>query len=143
VTLGQRPRHRVFVDTSAFFALVAPRDAHHHIALAVRRRMAAEHWHLFTTDLIVAETHALTLARLGRRIALRIVADIDQGTVTVIRPSSADGATARGILRRYEDKDFSLTDATSFAVMERLGIPFAFAFDRNFAQYGLSLLTSA
>lgn len=143
MTLGQRPQHRVFVDTSAFFALVAPRDAHHDTALAVRRRIAAERRHLFTTDLIVAETHALTLARLGRGIALRVLADIDQGTVTVIRPSSADGARARDILRRYEDKDFSLADATSFAVMERLAIPFAFAFDRDFVQYGLSVLTSA
>jgi predicted nucleic acid-binding protein len=33
-----------------------------------------------------------------------------------------------------------LTDATSFAVMERLGIEAAFAFDRDFRQYGLPVL---
>jgi uncharacterized protein len=31
-------------------------------------------------------------------------------------------------------------DATSFVVMERLGLRTAFAFDRHFAQYGLTVL---
>ncbi len=38
------------------------------------------------------------------------------------------------------DKRFSYTDASSFAVMERLGIGTAFGFDRDFAQYGFRLI---
>ena len=44
------------------------------------------------------------------------------------------------IIERYQDKEFSLTDATSFAVMERLGIEAAFAFDADFRQFGLTVL---
>jgi predicted nucleic acid-binding protein len=33
-----------------------------------------------------------------------------------------------------------LTDAISFAVMERLRIPQAFTFDHNFAQFGWNVL---
>ena len=47
-----------------------------------------------------------------------------------------DERRAREIVFGYADKDFSLTDATSFAVMERLRIPQAFTLDRNFAQFG-------
>ena len=43
---------------------------------------------------------------------------------------------------QYDDKNFTLTDATSFAVMERLGMTEGFTFDRNFAQYGFTILTS-
>jgi predicted nucleic acid-binding protein len=33
-----------------------------------------------------------------------------------------------------------LTDATSFAIMERLGILEAFSFDRHFRQFGFSVI---
>ena len=49
-------------------------------------------------------------------------------------------ADAREIVFGYSDKDFSLTDATSFAVMERLRIPQAFTLDQNFAQFGWGMI---
>jgi predicted nucleic acid-binding protein len=52
----------------------------------------------------------------------------------------ADVERAKAIIYQYDDRDFSLTDATSFAVMERLRIPTAFTFDRHFAQYGFTVL---
>ena len=48
---------------------------------------------------------------------------------------------AREIIYRYDDRDFSLVDATSFTVMQRLHVTRAFTFDRHFAQYGLTVLT--
>jgi predicted nucleic acid-binding protein len=44
------------------------------------------------------------------------------------------------MLAQYKDKDFSLTDALSFAVMERLGVRVAFSLDRHFVQFGWQLL---
>ena len=41
-----------------------------------------------------------------------------------------------GIFEQYEDKGFSFTDCTSFALMERLEINTAFVFDDHFVQYG-------
>jgi predicted nucleic acid-binding protein len=131
---------RVLIDTSAFFALAAPRDADHPAALAIQQRLITERFRLYTTNLVLAETHALLLTRLGRTIALRTLQRIDHSTTTIVRISARDETRAREIIRQYDDKDFSLTDATSFAVMERLRIPYAFTFDRNFTQYGLTVL---
>lgn len=44
------------------------------------------------------------------------------------------------IICSYEDKTFSYTDATTFAVADRLGIRRAFAFDKHFVQFGLGLV---
>ena len=52
----------------------------------------------------------------------------------------ADVARARAIIYRYSDKQFSLTDATSFVLMERHRIGTALTTDHNFVQYGFQLL---
>ena len=137
--MSSRPyllRHAVFVDSSAHFALADAKEQNHSDALSILRRLSAERWHLVTSNFIVAETHALTLTRLGRVTAARVLDRIERSSTLIERVSIEDERRARAIIRQYADKDWSLTDATSFAVMERLGIDQAFAFDRNFAQFG-------
>ena len=73
-------------------------------------------------------------------VAARFIRDLDAGSTTLIRLDKRDERRAREIIFQYADKDFSFTDAASFAVMERLRIPWAFTFDRDFAQYGVSVL---
>ena len=88
------------------------------------------------TNFIVGETHGLVLSRLGSGLARRWLF----GNVWPIERITADDEVrARDILRRYDDKSFSYVDATSFSVMERLGIRQAFSFDPHFEQYGLEL----
>lgn len=53
-------------------------------------------------------------------------------------PAIGDEERAREIIYTHEDKAFSYTDATTFAVIERLGIKSTFTFDQHFAQIGLS-----
>jgi uncharacterized protein len=133
---------RVFVDTSAYFAVANRRDAHHAAASATLEQLVAERRHLVTTNFILAELHALLLTRIDRSVAARVLAEIDTSRVTtVVRISARDEQRARAIIARYTDKDFSLTDATSFAVMERLSISHAFTLDHNFAQYGWTMIS--
>ena len=131
----------VFVDTGAFFALSFTGDENHRAARSIYERLTAERRQLVTTNFVLAETHALLLNRLNRTIALRVLESIVQSSTRIVRVTASDERLAREILKRYRDKDFSLTDATSFVVMERLGIGTAFAFDRHFAQYGLTLIS--
>jgi predicted nucleic acid-binding protein len=96
---------------------------------------------LVTTNFVVAETHALILARSGRDLAANILQWIDESPTVKIRVNEADELRAREIIRHFRDKAFTLTDATSFAVMERLGIDRAVAFDRHFRQYGFQMVS--
>lgn len=135
------PRRLAFTDTGAYFALSVVRDSNHAPARTISRQLIAERWRLYTTNFILAETHALFLNRVGRREALRVLGEIERSATTMVRVTAADERRARAIIERYTDKDFTLTDATSFAVMERLGVGHAFTFDRNFTQYGFTVLT--
>jgi predicted nucleic acid-binding protein len=92
---------------------------------------------LYTTSFVLAELHGLLLNRLNRYTAAQVLSKMDASRVTtVVRVSTRDERRAREIVFGYTDKDFSLVDATSFAVMERLRIPRAFAYDQNFSQFG-------
>jgi predicted nucleic acid-binding protein len=129
------------IDSSAFYALADPTDAHNVAAKEIAPRLHRERWQLFTTNFIRAEAHALILNRLSHRAADRFLQELQESpSATIIRITEADEEAALELIARYQDKDFSLTDAISFVVMERLGIPSAFAFDRNFTQYGLPVL---
>jgi len=50
--------------------------------------------------------------------------------------SKADQRAAWKLFKKHDDKEFSFTDCTSFVVMERLGLLYAFAFDEHFEQTG-------
>jgi predicted nucleic acid-binding protein len=131
---------RVFVDTGPYYAIAAAEGARHAIALGILRQLDEQSIRLFTTNFILAETHALLLVRRNRDVAARVLHEIDQSPTVIVRVSYRDEQRARQIIYQYDDKSFSLTDATSFAVMERLRISSAFTFDQNFAQYGFQVL---
>ena len=132
---------RVFVDSSAYLALLDQDDAHHAEAVAILSHLADRRYRQFTTNVLIIETHALLLSCLGSAPAAQFLRDMRESNTVVVRVRAADEADGQQILFQYTDKDFSFADAISFAVMERLRITQAFAFDRHFAQYGLTMLT--
>ncbi len=133
--------NRVFVDTSAFYAASDRDNRASDAARALIARLISERSHLVTTNFVLAELHALVLARGNQYLALTVLQGLRQSpTLTIERVTELDEQRAWEIIERYEDKAFSFVDAASFAVMERLGITIAFAIDRHFAQYGWTII---
>ena len=94
---------------------------------------------LVTTDFVVDETLTLLRFRLGLPAAetwWRQIARSERVRWERVDASRFD--KARELFFQYRDKDFSFTDCTSFALMERLRIKTAFSFDAHFKQYGLT-----
>jgi len=123
----------VLWDSGAILALLDADDADHPRAVRTAHRLAAERRPSFITNQVEVETHALLQARLGRVVAREW---LFARSLPVVRAQPHDEERARAILARYADKDFSLCDAISFAVMEARGVRTAFAFDRHFRLYG-------
>jgi predicted nucleic acid-binding protein len=126
-------RRAVLWDSSAILALLDADDADHERAVAAASAIAAERRPSFVTNYIEAEAHALLLRKLGRSVAREWLLS---GGLPVLRVLPREEERAKAILATHVDKDWSLCDAISFAVLESRGVRMAFAFDRHFRQHG-------
>lgn len=125
----------IFVDTSAFIAMRVKDDINYKKASNFLNTIREKKLRLYATNFILDEVY--TYFSRVHEIAIEMVElIINNPLITLHRVGVKDEENAFRILKDFSDKDFSYTDATSFAVMERLGIKAAFAFDEHFIQYG-------
>ncbi|PWU08921.1 MAG: VapC toxin family PIN domain ribonuclease [Terriglobia bacterium] len=125
-------RRSVLWDSSAILALLDADDADHDRAVATADQIASESRPSFITNYIEVEAHALLLRKLGRTLAREWLL---AGCLPVSRALPEEEDRAREIVARHSDKDWSLCDAISFAVLDMRGIRRAFTFDRHFLQF--------
>ena len=123
----------VLWDSSAILALLDADDADHARAVAIARAIASEARPSFVTNYIEAEAHALLVRKLGRTMARQWLLT---GGLPVARVLPAEEQKAREILARHADKDWTLCDTISFAVLDARRVRRAFTFDHHFRQYG-------
>jgi predicted nucleic acid-binding protein len=126
-------RRGVLWDSSAILALLDADDADHGRAVAAAHRIAAEARPSFITNYIEVEAHGLLLRKLGRTLAREWLLS---GGLPVLRVLPQEEERAKAILASHADKDWSLCDAISFAVLESRRVRTAFSFDHHFGQYG-------
>lgn len=129
----------IFVDTSFWVALRNRRDDNHDAARRLLRAKAAVP--LISTNQVRGETWTFLRRRAGHASAATFLDYI--GETARLQVEHVDVATeeeAMGWLRRHDEREYSFVDATSFALMRRLGIGEAFAFDGDFAAAGFAEL---
>jgi predicted nucleic acid-binding protein len=126
-------RRAVLWDSSAILALLDADDADHEHAVAAADQIVVERRPSFITNYLEVEAHALLLRKLGRAIAREWLL---AAGLPVLRALPDEEERAKAILARHRDKDWSLCDAISFAVLEARGARTVFTFDRHFRQYG-------
>ena len=125
----------LFVDTSFLAAYALRRDNHHDQA----RQLADSHLSrpLCTTNLIVGELWTLLRNRLDHRQAIEFVDRVPAlPTLRLERVAAGLEAEAWAWLRVHDERAYSFVDATSFALMRKLRIREALAFDGDFAAAG-------
>lgn len=122
----------VYVDTSAWVSLADSTEAHHRrIAEALRNRQGQ----LVTSDHILHETWMVMRYRHTAHAAETLVNSIRSGIAKIEASGLADLEVAAAIGEAFADQDFSLSDRTSWAIMERLGIHQAISLDKDFRIY--------
>ncbi|MHB8877393.1 MAG: type II toxin-antitoxin system VapC family toxin [Myxococcaceae bacterium] len=125
-------RRAVLWDSSAVLAFLDASDRCHARAVAVAQQIGAQRRPSVITNFLEAETHALLGRKLGRAAGREWLFG---GMMTVLRVTPEEEQRAKELLARHADKDWSLCDALSFAVIERRGLHAAFSFDPHFGQH--------
>ena len=126
----------VFADTFFFLALINAGDAHYGKAIACSKSVTR----IATTEFVLLEL-ADALAARRRQSFLKTRNDlIADRSIRIVRLDMALYEDAIELYRDRPDKEWSLTDCTSFVVMTRLGLTEALTGDRHFEQAGFVAL---
>ena len=134
----------IFVDTSAFLAIINKKDNNHVAAtqfLEEIKNGKIRIKKIITSDYIIDETLTRIRYSVGHKEAVEWGNDILASKV--IEKIGIDKelfGSAWELFQTYEDKKLSFTDCTSFALMKKKDIKKAFSFDEDFKRLGFVLL---
>lgn len=128
---------KVFVDTSAFLALLDEKDYQTATAWAIWQHLGEAKAELTTTNYVQVETTALLQNRLG----LEAVRDFQKFFVPFISGIWVDAALHNigvSLMLTVNRRKLSLVDCVSFVAMRESGIEHYFAFDEHFDEQGFT-----
>lgn len=131
----------VFVDTSAFYALLVRTDEAHETVRAAFSQVLGAARPVWTTSFVMVETMAL----LQHRIGLDAARDFTEDVLPAIRMQWVDERLCRLGLKRLWREDrrhLSLVDCVSFEFMSHQGLTTALAVDPHFLEAGFKVLPS-
>lgn len=126
---------RVYIDTSAFLAILDADDRNHRKAKSKWTELVDREAALFCSNYILVETFALAQRRLG----MEAVRALNDDILLLVNIDWIDEAAHRAgvsALLAASRKRLSLVDCLSFESMRRMEIKTAFAFDAHFEEQG-------
>ena len=129
---------KVFADTAYFIALLNSKDAAHSLALEYARKKFQQ---IVVTEFVLLELADAFCQPLDRADFLSMDQHVrSQSSYKIIPASSALLQRGRELFAARPDKAWSLTDCTSFVVMQELALTDALTTDHHFAQAGFRAL---
>ena len=127
--------NHIFLDASFWIAYRNERQNCHREAIRILTEIARRRTKFVTTLPVLCEIHA-HFSRTPKKKQI-ILQDFENNPIIHIEEvTHADQQLAFKILRGQTDKSYSLCDAISFVVIQRLGLKQALAFDDHFRQFG-------
>ena len=131
----------VFVDTSAWLALINKSDVFHVKAKNIRDILLRDNIQFIVTDYVIVEV-ANSLSKIPwRSSAIQLINSIQLSeNIRVVEINKEIYNEAWGLYSNRTDKEWGLTDCASFVVMKRYAITIAFTNDHHFEQMGFNIL---
>jgi len=130
---------KIFVDTSAIYALVSTRDQNLTSAVAAWEDALQRGDVLFTNNYVLVECFTLIQSRLGiefaRALQINIVPFLQVDWI-----SEREHASIVNDVLTANRRQLSLVDCSSFESMRRLGMQKVFSFDDHFREQGFEVI---
>jgi len=131
---------KIYVDTSAFYALLDRSDRYHKQASVIWPALLDDNVTLITSNYVVSETVGLLQNRIGFKAVKLWYRDI-LGILDVWWVDADAHGRAYDLWLNLGLKGLSLIDCVSFVTMHHHHIEKAFCFKPRFAEHGFDLLT--
>jgi uncharacterized protein len=128
----------IFIDTSAFFAVIDRDDEHHLPAARTWRKLIDQSETMYANNYVLLETISLLQRRLGLSAINDFIYTLE--LVDIAWVSAEDHERGLVGLLTAARRNLSLTDCVSFETMRRMGIQRAFTFDPHFAEQGFKCI---
>ena len=131
----------VFVDSFAWIAAINKSDNYHEISIRILEELLNNHAKLITTNYVVVETiNALSKVEL-RKTVIGFIDKLEKSpSVQIIKITDEIYNNAWTLYQQRMDKDWGITDCTSFEIMKMFNIKTAFTSDKHFEQAGYILV---
>lgn len=130
---------RIFVDTSAFYAIWDAGDSSHDSAIKILLGLLDED-QILTSSEIISETLTLISMRIGKASATKFYNEILFGIETIVLDFETYNESI-DLFKIIKSKNVSFVDCTSFVICKKNKIDFAFSFDVHFKKQGIKILT--
>ena len=130
---------RIFVDTSAFLAILDATDENHSTAQRIWQELLLNREMLICSNYVLVET----LALIQRHFGMPTVRIFQDRVTPVLQIEWADEALQQAAVTALfaaNQPHLSLVDCMSFQVCRRLGVDAVFAFDEHFVEQGFTCL---
>lgn len=127
----------IFIDTSAFLAILDADDINHKKADKAWKTLVINEEVLVCTNYVLVETFALLQNRLGIEAVKIFQEDVFPMLIVEWVDETGHRAGVNALLATNRKK-LSLVDCISFDNMRRLGIKSAFVFDKHFKEQGFN-----
>jgi predicted nucleic acid-binding protein len=132
----------LFADTCYLIAIQRPKDSLHRRAVELSDKLFPQ-WKIVTSDLVIIETlnYFCGHGALTRESVFVLLSEFrrDSG-IEVVKFSDELFGRAGKLYSQAQDKSWSFTDCSSFAIMHERGIHDALTYDHHFQQAGFRAL---
>jgi predicted nucleic acid-binding protein len=126
---------KIFADASFYIGFLNRADQYHELAVQVDKRLFG--YQIYTSEMVITEA-LNSLSKFGPWVRIPAVLYVHkmQDKTYVVEQTHELFEQALQIYQQYRDKAWSLTDCSSFVIMEDLEINDVLTTDAHFKQMG-------